>query len=365
MISSDPKHMLAATLLIAGLFVAGCAPEKPSEARLRGDLDRTGEAKGNQRPTAEIEKEAVVTVDGEEISLGELNRRLQELPEFARARYSTTEQKQSYLDSVAQFELMADVAEQEGFGDRPEVRYALEAALAGRLVDEVTGEKLSMNDIEDEAIRRYYDSHLDAFRTDEARRVALIEIDSREEAERLREQVLGAMQDASDSPITAFRKQAAQHSVDRAVARKGGDVGFVERADAADTEANPVAEQVFSLEEAGEVTPVFEVDGGFALATFFEERKASVTSPEEASGEIRAKLYEQRKQQIERELIAELRESAQIEVDDEVVEAAEGAPEPSQRRVEDIEVSEVAPLVDSDMTGSDQSEDNQDAATSQ
>jgi hypothetical protein len=338
-------HILLVLVCVVplGAVSTGCAPEKPSEARLSGDIDRSDEAAGKKRPSAEIEKEVVVRVDGEEISLGEFNRRLQEMPEFARARFSTTEQKQSYLDSVAQFELMADVAETQGFGERAEVVYALESALADRLVEQVIGQKLSMDDIEDQAIERYYDDHPDEFRTPEGRRVALIRVATRPQAVRLRPQVLEAMDSAEDSAINAFRRQAEQHSTDRVVAKKGGDIGFVAPDVVETSDAETIAQQVFALGKIGEVTPVFAVDDGFALATFLERRKASVVSLAEASGEIRAKLYEQRKRQIERDLVAELRQSANIERVAAAMKQAKVSPRPGARRVEDVVTYEVAP----------------------
>lgn len=327
MISRVRTYLLAAAAVV---LAAGCAPEKPSEKMLQGTVERSDKA----RPVSEIEKEAVVVVDGEEISLAEFNRRLRELPEFARARFSTVEKKQQYLDTVAQFEMMADVAEERGLGTRAAVLDAMKTALAERVASEVVREKLSMNDIDEAAIERYYSEHPDEFRTPAARRVALIEADTREDAETVRERVIAAIEKADD-PVIEFRRAAAGYSVDREVAKEGGDVGFVE-APRADSERPTLAREVFDLEKKGQVSPVFTFDDGFALATFFEERPEKVVSLEEATGEIRQKLYEKRKAELAREFLAQLREDIDVERHQDVAARAEAPPPKGVRRVEDV-----------------------------
>lgn len=320
--------LAAASVAIA---LAGCAPEKPSEARLRGEIDQ-----GEQpRASAEIEKEPVVVVDGEEITLAEFNRRLQALPEFARARFATIEKKKEYLDSIAQFEVMADVAERKGLGTRAEVLGTMKQTLADRMLSETVHERLSMDDIDDDAIEAYYEEHRDEFHTPAARQVALIEFDSRSDAEEARRRVLEQMAEA-DKPIIEFRKAAARYSVDPAVGSKGGDVGFVAMPDVEASKPKELAEQVWALNEMGEVTQVFAFDGGWALATFFDEREETTTPLAEASGEIRNRLYEERKQKLIDDYVAELRQEAEIERFAKVAEGVDAPEKPSLRRAEEI-----------------------------
>ncbi len=311
-------------------LLAGCAPEKPSEKWLRGEADRGQRVEAS----AEIEKEPVAVVGGEEISLAEFNRRVQQLPEFARARFATIEKKQEYLNSIVQFEVMADVAEEEGFGTHPAALDAMKTALSEQVLDKIVRERLSMDDIDEEAIAAYYEAHTDEYRTPAARRVAVIEADTAEQAQEVRERILAARSE-DDDPVIAFRRSAAFWSIDRAVAREGGDVGWV-AAPGTESERPALAKQVYALGEKGEVTQPVEFDAGWALATFFDEREEKVVSLEEASGEIRNKLYEKRRQEIVAEIVAELRQDADIERHTQVAERAKAPPAPTLRRPEDI-----------------------------
>lgn len=339
--------LAAAGLLAGGAVVGGCAPHKPTRAQMRG-----GRAAGERAESkASIDKEAVVVVDGEEISLGELERRIGELPEYARARYATIEQKQSYLDSVAQFEVMADVAERDGLGDRPEVYWAMKQAMADDLVDEAVRKERA--EIGRDEITAYYEAHPDEFHTPAGRHVALITIATREEAATVRKRVLAEMDEADDGPIHAFRRSAAAYSTARASAQKGGDIGFVQPPDAgandtgsSDSEqAHPeIAKQVFALDHKGEVTPVFALDGRWALATFFEEREASSVDLDEAAGEIRKKLAARRRDDIEGDFVASLRDGADIDVDQALVGEAQQPPAPAPSELDDIPLHAEAPF---------------------
>lgn len=321
---------LALTAAVATL-VAACAPEKPSDKR---DLRRQASAEESREAT-NLEQQPVVVVDGEEISLGEFERRLQELPEYARVRYSSIEQKKEYLNSVAQFEVMADVAESKGLGDADAVYFAMKDALAERLLDEVVRQNVEMDAIDQDAVRRYYEAHRDEYRSPAARRVALLEVETRAMAERLRQRLLDKRPEEREERINAFRGAAATYSIDRAAAREGGDIGFVPAPDA-DPERPRVAEAVFALSEPGEISPVIDLEDGFGLAIFFEERAASQTSLDEAAREIRQTLYEAEREKFRRQFVAKLREGAEIETFSEVVDDVEPPGEPGPRRVEDV-----------------------------
>lgn len=333
---------------IWALSALGCAPEKPSKAKLEGSAVA---AKASESPQdkASIEATAVARVNGEAISLGEFNRRVRELPEFARVRYATVSQQQEWLDSVAQFEVMADVAEKKGLGQRPEVYFALKQAMADQLLEDVVREKLAMDDIDEAAIDAYYQAHQADFEQPEARRVALIEVATREEAAQLHARVLLSMERAEDSAVNAFRRAAAAYSTDREVAQKGGDIGFIATAapqDAGEGEGESdahsaqkrarIAEAIARLEQPGELSEVFALDPGWGLAIFIEERPAAKTPKDKAAAEIRQILYTQRREKIVQDFIAELRNKADIKTFPEVLEQVKAPPKPAARDISEI-----------------------------
>lgn len=342
-LSRVSRHLaaLGAVGILAGAALS-CAPEKPSKAKLEGGV-KSSKQPASPQDKASIEASAVAVINGEAISFGEFNRRVRELPEFARVRYATVSQQQEWLDSVAQFEVMADVAEKKGLGAQPEVYWALKRAMAEQLLEDVVREEFSMDDITEEAIEAYYQAHRAEFERPEARRVVLIEVATREEAARIRKRVLVEMDRAEDSAINAFRRAAAAYSTDRAVGIKGGDIGFIPTAEpfeideaSAHEKRARIARAIAPLEQIAELTPVFALDPGWALATFIEERPAAQTSRDEAAGDIRQILYKKRREKIVEGFIADLRQEAEVKTFPEVIESLKAPPEPSARDISEI-----------------------------
>lgn len=326
------QKMLTAALLLSALGT-GCAPEKPSNARLQGPV---GQAQ-NAHAQGNVEQTAVVQVNDEEITLAQFNRRVAELPEYARVRYATLAQRQEWLASIAQFEVMADVAEAQGMGAHPQVLFALKRAMADQLLEDVVREKLSMGDIDEARIEEYYEAHRAEFHTPSARRVALIESPTREQAARLYQRVLTEIEHAGGDEVNAFRRAAAAYSMDRDVANRGGDIGFVQLPgqDGAQNAQSPrlerIAEAIALLERPGEITPVFALDSGWAVATFIEARPAQTRSLDDAATDIRRRLHQARRQQVVDEFIASLRQDARVERFDALVNATR----PPARRLRD------------------------------
>ena len=319
---------------VMALALVGCAPEKPSD-RLDETTRATAPAANRQ-----LHDEPVVTVDGESVTLGEFERRIRELPEFARMRYSTVQRKQAYLDSLARFEVMADEAERRGLGERVEVLEAMKRTLAERLVEQVVREKVSMKDISDQELRHAYQERKEQYHQPLARRVVLIESDHKKEADQLRARLVDRLPDARDARVRNIRQAAAKFSVDRAVASKGGDVGFVSTPEA-NPEAPVLSRLVFALDEAGQLSPVFELDGRWAVATFIDERPEHTINFERAARDLREELYEQRRKEARRAFVDNLRDKATIEIDRQVVERMQPPEPPAMRRPEEIPVKTV------------------------
>lgn len=320
------------TIWTAALLVTGsalsCAPERPSDQK----NVRTDRA----QQTTEADEEAVAIVNGEVITAGELERRLEGLAPYARARYTTTDRKKEYLRNVVAFEILADEAERREFGDDPEVVQAMKEVMVRRMLRQIVRERVKLRDISDAEIEAYYQEHIDRYRKPLARRAALIEVDTEAEARRIREDLIerGSSQDAE--PLQAFRIAASRYSIDPKARRAGGDVGFVNAGDAQDVERPALAEQVFALDAAGEVSPAFRLGERWALATFIEERQSREQPLDEVRRTIQETLLEKKRQEVRQAFIDELRAKARVEIYDDALQAVATPPEMPPQRLEDV-----------------------------
>lgn len=299
-------------LLIGPVFVVtgGCAPTPPHE---RGEQAR-GEA-----VTGENESEdKLALVNGESVTRGEFDHRLESLPEYARVRYRSQERKRAYLDAVVQFEALADEAERRDLGSTPGARQAVKRVLAERAIERALRDRISMSDVTERAIEQFYRKHRERFVTPERRRVALIATDRRAWAEKLKSRV-----DAVDSEgrINRFRQLAARYSVAPepfSLRAEGGAAGWV-KPPSEETERTELAEVVFGLDQ-GQVSEPFRDRGSWTLAMWIEREPAVTSTPEEAADTIRRTLFERRRQELKEGIVSTWRDDADVEIRDTILE---------------------------------------------
>lgn len=267
----------------------------------------------------------VAVVNGEEVSLTEFERRIQALPLYTRARYATTEAKLEFLEAQAEFEILADRAEKQGYGTKPEVRQAVKEALVRQWINEELRTRVRMQDITEDEIRAAYEADPSRYASAAARRVAILGSDKASTAEELREIVEGQVYDEPIKKLNMLRRLADVHHVDPALKRKGGDFGFVE--DPASKHAKntglqaEVARHVFGegMAQIGDLTPVFEFEGIFYIASFIEERPGRQRELGDVEDEIRETLYEARRDEERTKIFEELRKGANIQVFEDVL----------------------------------------------
>lgn len=322
-----------ALLGVLALMVVGCPPTRPSE---RGD--RTGTVGESDGPT---DRQVVARVNDERLSIAELERRIEELPEYARARYRTAGKRQEYVKSLVRFEVMADIAESRGLGDAPEVRDGMEAALQRDLLESKLREKVSVNDVSEEAIEARYEENRETYRTPAQRRTAIIAAESRSRLESLRESLVEREYESIRKKVKRFRTLAARESVDPETNRKGGFLGWVSEPEA-DGDHPDVARVVFASDEKGTITRIFEYGDRWAIALWDRHRDAEVESLDDVARSIRRELYEERRRETRESLLDEWRSDAEVEVDEGLEERLE-APAKSESVTRMEEIPLVAP----------------------
>ena len=304
------------------LLVAGCPPTKPVERVERGDRPA--------HSSSPEERRVAVTVDGEVVTRSEVERRIRQLPEYARLQYRTPERKKSYLESIVRFEIMADVAESRGLGEHPAVRYALEKRIAEQQVHEaLRTSELSMDAIDDQVIREAYEA---SYARPERRRVAIIAGESRARLASLRADLDDESYESPEERTQAFRQAASRYS-NHPSAPKGGDIGWVHPPDD-ETSHRKLAEVVYELDPMGALSAVFEYEDGWALATYYQSRPA--TNLEERRREIQTDLYEERKQQQRERILERWRDETSVSIRRDVIEGLTEPAQPRTSRLADI-----------------------------
>lgn len=323
---------------VVGVSALACAPEKPSSLEAN---QRRVEVAGQD----EQSQEAVAVVNGETITIGEFERRLASLAPFARARYGTVERKQEYLNSVVQFEVMADEAERLGLGKDPAVLHSMKEAMVRVMLQEVLRQRVPLRDISDEAVDAFYQEHRADYVQPERRRAVVILVDTRDGAERLKRSFEAEPAEEESERINAFRRLANQHSTHRVSAENGGDIGFFEAGkDEDDAYRIETARALFALEGVATVSEPHETERGWQLVMAMEHTPERVRPLEDVARDIRTKLFEDRRQQARAEYIEELMQAAEVELFTERLEGVELPEVAVPRRLEELHLIPVRDL---------------------
>jgi hypothetical protein len=381
---------VAATTFLVCLVatVAACAPQRPSEQIVRPGQHPPGESDTHDagassrsntpttsRPSAQPGelRQKVVAVNGESLTRGEFEARMNLLPEYARVRYRTLQARQSLLSSVIRTEAMADIAERRGLGSSTEARYAMQHELARQALDRAVDRQISMAAIDEQDIASFFDKHRDDYQHPERRRLAVIITGSQSRARALRRDFQRkhplpadthqSPDKAIDARIDAFRRLAASRSIHRKLPARGGDPGALsppnrtrDGAEHNDLIGAPDtrkrwADVAFKLQKPGALSSVFDCpDAGapsadtssqWCLGMLIEILPADTPTADERSRDIRSKLYNQRVQALRTSMLEKWHDNADIETGSDWSQQA-APPSVDQRTLDDIPL-EVVP----------------------
>jgi peptidyl-prolyl cis-trans isomerase C len=183
-----------------------------------------------------------------------------------------------------------------------------QAELKRRLEDQLTIERLFNEEVfpavnvTDDEIARYHADRPKEFESPESAHVLQIVVASREEAQRLRAELL--RKPASFAAVASRASIAPE-------GKNGGDLGFIGRGSG----YPEVFDVCFTLPLNGlsEVTPS---PYGFHLFKVVERRPAAKRSLEDARGEIAAKLARAKRAKAQQEYLDALRKGAGIKIDE-------------------------------------------------
>lgn len=188
-----------------------------------------------------------------------------------------------------QFILMQQGFDLDQLAEQIRINMKLEALIAPEI--EVT----------DEEVRQFFDENTDLFAQEEMVRARHILVDTRDEAEALRKQLV----DGAD-----FAELAREHSTDRGSGTQGGELGWFGRG----RMVAPFEQAAFAL-EVGELSEPVESTFGFHLIKVEERVEAAdAVFSDEVAALIRDGLTEEKVQEQLPSWLQALRTGAEIEV---------------------------------------------------
>lgn len=280
-----------------------------------------------EKPPAEP---VVATVGSAAITAAQYKARLDEQAPFIRSRYTNLERKQEFLNGLIQFEVLAQEAQRRGLDKDAEVQEALRKLMVQRMIRQVTEELKPPSEAE---VRRYYEEHRAEFVRPEQVRLSHIFLAApREDARRaqVKAEALALLARArarqAESRQGGFEELARERSDDSASKPMGGDLGPRTAEELTQAWGAALARAAFSLQSPNELGPLVETEKGFHVVELKLRQAGLNHSLESVKERIESRLLAERRTQALESLVKELKERAQVHIDEKVLDGVQPAP---------------------------------------
>lgn len=308
--------LVLAAIAAAALSTSGC---KSCDQNNPSGGDDAGHAQPTSLTPEQAKQVLVRFADGETITLGDYAAALEHMDQFNRLRYQSAERRKELLDEMINVRLLAKEAEAKGYDKDPLTQEELRGILRDSMLQEARKGAPSPAEIPESEVRAWFEAHRAEYKDPERRRLSLV-VSSDEASAR---EVLAAAKKAT-SPAQ-WGEIVRAKSVD-SLARNNvpvdlaGDFGIVSPPGDSRGENTRVPEEVragvFEIAEVGGVLDrVVAAKGKFFVVRLTQKLPAHERTFEEAERTIRVKLAQDKLRAKEEELLAELRKSVKVEVD--------------------------------------------------
>lgn len=274
-----------------------------------------------QAPAAKAEPKVVATINGEIVTVEQLDRMYSHLSPEMRANYERSGGKAQFLDTYIRKKLLLQEALKSSFDKRPDVQDDVQAAKESVLFDRYIKDVIAANIVTDALVRTYYDGHQDEFQRPASMKLRHIlatptegpvnnstgdDAKSLDEALAKMTRIDGLLKEKAN-----FVDLASKFSED-STADTGGDLGWV-------TPGKMVPEfdkMAFSLKK-GQISSIIKTDFGFHIIYAEDRREAGVAPFEEVRADIRELMLREKMPEVLQEvnrLAQELRTQSKISI---------------------------------------------------
>jgi parvulin-like peptidyl-prolyl isomerase len=270
--------------------------------------------------TKEQAAQVLARVGDKTITLGDYTAALEHMDQFDRLRYQSPERRKELLEEMITVELLAMEATAKGYDKDPLAQQELRAILRDAMLAEARKGAPTPADVPESEVRAWFEAHRAEYKDPERRRVSIIALASEAAAN----EILAAAKKASSAAEwgeLVRSRSLDQHARDNVPIDLAGDLGIVSppgdpRGD------NPrvppeVRAAVFAIPEIGGVYDKVVASGGkFYVVRLTQKIPPHERTYEEAERSIRVKLAQDKLRAREDELLAELRKSVKVEIDE-------------------------------------------------
>jgi peptidyl-prolyl cis-trans isomerase C len=314
--------VLVSTAAFVGAVMSGCKS-------CAGDSGTDAGASPTKLLTDKQAAQVLANVGDKAITLGEYTAALEHMDQFDRLRYQSPERRKELLEEMITVELLANEATAKGYDKDPLAQQELRAILRDAMLAEARKGAPTPAEVPEAEVRAWFEAHRAEYKDPERRRVSVITLSSEAAANEI-------LASAKTSSAAQWGELVRSKSIDSQARANvpidlAGDLGIVSppgdpRGD------NPrvlpeVRAAVFAIPEVSGVhQKVVPAAGRYHLVRLTQKVPPQERGYEEAERSIRVKLAQDKVRAKEDELVAELRKSVKVELDEAALASVKLAP---------------------------------------
>jgi peptidyl-prolyl cis-trans isomerase C len=292
-------------LIVLVAFVAfgtlGCQEEQakaPAPAKPAADQPAAAGDKGDG--------EVVATYSGNRLTTSRVLKEMERLPSPSRAYLQAPDRKRQFVENMVLNDLLFAEGQKQGYDKDDDVDRQVNDLRRRLVVQKVVREFQKPPEIGDEQAQKYYDDNPNLYSTTQIRASHIL-VKDEAAAREIRDQV--------KADPSKFAEIAKEKSTDKTSGQKGGDLGMFGQG-----RMVPEFERVaFSL-KVGEISEVVKTQYGFHVITVTERKEGERRPFDQVKEQIKATLRNKAIQEQQEKRYADLKQNANMKVDDMVLE---------------------------------------------
>ncbi|MDO8281888.1 MAG: peptidylprolyl isomerase [Thermodesulfovibrionia bacterium] len=249
--------------------------------------------------TTKQEGASLAKVGETSITQEDYMRELKGLPEWAREKFKSDKDKEEFLDSIIEKELLYIEAKKNKLNNDKDYIAKLKEFekmnLITTLLEKEIRDKVKVEDAE---AKSFYDSNMDKFKQNAGIRASHILVES----EAIGISILAKLKAGAD-----FAKLAAQYSMDEGNAKNGGDLGFFDRG-----RMVPEFEDAAFKLKKGEVSGLVKTQFGFHIIKVTDKNEGTQLGFEQAKEVIKRQMLAEKQRNAYQSFVDGLKSSSKV-----------------------------------------------------
>ena len=288
---------------------------------------------------AKLDENTIAVINNHAISKTDFIENMKQHGGLKAGQFHKMEQRESLLNFLVNQEVMFSKAKNNGITNDPIVMKVYKKAVIDRYLELELKPLLAKAKVSSFDVKKYFENNKQAYERPARRRAAIIYVatsvkDSSDELSKKKEKIQEAYEKIVelDEKTLHFGELAKTYSDDRNSRYQGGVIGWLINHPSRKYKwDDQVLEQLFSLKDNGDYSPILETEKGFYIVRLVATESTQEKNLSRVEKGIKNSLLQQKKKQIKEAFIVGLIDAADIDINKNLLASIEPLSKPASK----------------------------------